>query len=171
MKLSEKIFHCRQRAGLSQETLAEQLGVSRQAVSRWECGETMPEPMKILAIARAFGVSTDWLLDEEKGIAEPKNSETESAADMPPTGKAEPIVLIPPPKRRGDRALGIILLCVGLGCLLFFGAVYLFVTRFTGIRAFNLLIFPFSLICFGGGIGAVAFGIVFLVRGIRKKAQ
>lgn len=38
MKLSEKILYCRKRAGLSQEALAERLGVSRQAVSKWETG-------------------------------------------------------------------------------------------------------------------------------------
>ena len=39
MKLPEKILYCRKRAGLSQEALAERLGVSRQAVSKWETGE------------------------------------------------------------------------------------------------------------------------------------
>ena len=43
MKLSEKILYCRKRAGLSQEALAERLGVSRQAVSKWETGEALPE--------------------------------------------------------------------------------------------------------------------------------
>ncbi len=38
MKLHEKIFECRRRLGMSQEALAEQVGVSRQAVSKWECG-------------------------------------------------------------------------------------------------------------------------------------
>ena len=43
MKLPEKILYCRKRAGLSQEALAERLGVSRQAVSKWETGEALPE--------------------------------------------------------------------------------------------------------------------------------
>lgn len=38
MKLNEKICHCRRKAGLSQEALAEQIGVSRQAISKWETG-------------------------------------------------------------------------------------------------------------------------------------
>ena len=41
MKLSEKILYCRKRAGLSQEALAERLGVSRQAVSKWETGGSL----------------------------------------------------------------------------------------------------------------------------------
>ena len=64
MKLADKIYACRTRAKLSQEELAEQLGVSRQAVSRWECGDNVPEPAKLLMLARTFGVTADWLLDD-----------------------------------------------------------------------------------------------------------
>ena len=38
MKLSDKIYHCRKKVGLSQEALAEKIGVSRQAISKWETG-------------------------------------------------------------------------------------------------------------------------------------
>ncbi|MGN0629177.1 MAG: helix-turn-helix transcriptional regulator [Oscillospiraceae bacterium] len=66
MNLSEKIITYRKRDGLSQETLAEKLGVSRQAVSKWETGESLPEIDKITQMAKIFGVSTDdLLLDEE----------------------------------------------------------------------------------------------------------
>ena len=64
MKLSEKILYCRKRAGLSQEALAERLGVSRQAVSKWETGEALPETGKLAALAAALGVTVDWLLSE-----------------------------------------------------------------------------------------------------------
>lgn len=64
MNLSQKIYQCRRQAGLSQEALAERLGVSRQAVSKWETGESVPEPAKLLALAKAFGVTTDYLLDD-----------------------------------------------------------------------------------------------------------
>ena len=65
MKLSEKIYACRRRAGLSQEALADRLGVSRQSVSKWETGESTPDIAKLPALAAAFGVSVDWLLSEE----------------------------------------------------------------------------------------------------------
>ena len=65
MNLSEKIIFCRKKAGLSQEALAQRIGVSRQAVSKWETGEAIPELEKLLALATAFGVTTDWLLKEE----------------------------------------------------------------------------------------------------------
>lgn len=62
MKLSEKIYYCRKKAGKSQEALAEELGVSRQAVSKWETGEAEPEIKKLRLLAEVFGVTTDWLL-------------------------------------------------------------------------------------------------------------
>ena len=66
MKLPEKILYCRKRAGLSQEALAERLGVSRQAVSKWETGEALPETGKLATLAAALGVSVDWLLSEDE---------------------------------------------------------------------------------------------------------
>lgn len=68
MKLNEKIFQCRKQSGLSQEELAERVGVSRQAVSKWELGTTLPELDKLKLLAKTFGVSTDWLLDDEQDV-------------------------------------------------------------------------------------------------------
>ena len=61
MRINEKIVYCIKKAGLSQESLAEKLGVSRQAISKWETGDAAPETSKLLSIAKTFGVSTDWL--------------------------------------------------------------------------------------------------------------
>ena len=71
MKLCEKILYCRKRAMLSQEALAERIGVSRQAISKWETGEAMPEVTKLLQLAQTFGVTTDWLLSEDAPQPEP----------------------------------------------------------------------------------------------------
>jgi len=76
MKLQEKIYYCRKKAGLSQEALAEQLGVSRQAISKWETGDAEPEISKLLLLAEAFGVTTDWLLTEDESKEE-KTTDTE----------------------------------------------------------------------------------------------
>ncbi|MBQ7865847.1 MAG: helix-turn-helix transcriptional regulator [Clostridia bacterium] len=65
MKLNEKIYWCRKQAGLSQEALAELIGVSRQSISKWETGEASPEISKLPLLAEAFQVTTDWLLSEE----------------------------------------------------------------------------------------------------------
>lgn len=62
MTFGERLQALRQRQGLSQDALAERLNVSRQAVSRWERDETMPETDKVVALAELFGVTTDHLL-------------------------------------------------------------------------------------------------------------
>lgn len=64
MAFGEKLQQLRSRKGLSQEQLADILGVSRQAVSKWERNETLPETEKIIRISEAFGVSIDYLLKD-----------------------------------------------------------------------------------------------------------
>jgi len=65
MLLSEKIMSLRKRNGWSQEELAQQLGVSRQSVSKWESMASMPDIQKIMAMSELFGISTDYLLKDE----------------------------------------------------------------------------------------------------------
>ena len=65
MLLSEKIMSLRKRNGWSQEELAQQLGVSRQSVSKWESMASMPDIQKIMAMSELFSVSTDYLLKDE----------------------------------------------------------------------------------------------------------
>lgn len=65
MILAEKITDLRKKAGWSQEELAEQLGVSRQSVSKWEGGQSLPDMDKIVRMSTIFGVSTDYLLKDE----------------------------------------------------------------------------------------------------------
>lgn len=62
MNFSEKLLSLRSQAGYSQEVLAEKLNVSRQAISKWELGTTLPETEKLIAIRNLFGVSIDSLL-------------------------------------------------------------------------------------------------------------
>ena len=85
MKLHEKIAWYRRRAKLSQEELAARVGVSRQAVSKWELGESTPEVSKLLALARAFGVTTDQLLSEEDPSPAPEPTpEPSPEGGLPP---------------------------------------------------------------------------------------
>ena len=84
MNLSGKILYCRKKAGLSQEALAEKLGVSRQAVSKWETGDAVPELSKLVLLAKAFDVTTDWLLSESEPEPEtPPEPEVTSAPEAP----------------------------------------------------------------------------------------
>ena len=62
MNFAEKLYTLRTQSGYSQEMLAEKLNVSRQAVSKWETGPTLPETDKLIAIGNLFNVSIDSLL-------------------------------------------------------------------------------------------------------------
>ncbi|MDE5908426.1 MAG: helix-turn-helix domain-containing protein [Lachnospiraceae bacterium] len=64
MNFAEKLLKLRSQYGYSQEVLAEKLNVSRQAVSKWELGTTLPETDKVIAISDFFAVSTDYLLKD-----------------------------------------------------------------------------------------------------------
>ena len=62
MTMGEKILAMRKARGWSQEELADRIGVTRQAVSRWESGAAKPDADKIIAVCDLFGVSADYLL-------------------------------------------------------------------------------------------------------------
>lgn len=64
MKFGEKLQELRKQKGLSQETLAQELSVSRQSVSKWENNETYPEMDKMIKISDLFQVSLDYLIKE-----------------------------------------------------------------------------------------------------------
>lgn len=72
MTIGEKILNLRKARGWSQEELAEHIGVTRQAVSRWESGAAKPDTDKVIAICDLFGVSADYLIrDYAGGSSEP----------------------------------------------------------------------------------------------------
>lgn len=64
MNLAEKIMTLRKKRGWSQEELAMQLNISRQSVSKWESGASIPDLDKILKLSEIFDVTTDYLLKE-----------------------------------------------------------------------------------------------------------
>ena len=66
MTFSEKISALRKQKGWSQEELAEKLMVTRQAVSKWESAQSMPDLDKLVQLSEALGVSTDYLLKDEQ---------------------------------------------------------------------------------------------------------
>jgi transcriptional regulator with XRE-family HTH domain len=66
MNLSNKIFELRKANGMSQEQLAEKIGVSRQSISRWESGESVPEIERLVEMSKVFEVSTDYLLKQSE---------------------------------------------------------------------------------------------------------
>ena len=65
MKLSDKIIQLRKANGWSQEDLAERLNISRQSISRWEGATAQPDAANILQLSKLFGVTADYLLNDE----------------------------------------------------------------------------------------------------------
>lgn len=65
MQFSEKLLYLRTREGISQEEFASQLGVSRQAISKWEVGDSIPELGKIIEISKLFNITVDCLVKDE----------------------------------------------------------------------------------------------------------
>ena len=104
--LSEKIYQLRKNSGLSQEQLAEQLNVSRQAISKWESGTAVPESEKLVTISNYFGVSVDYLLKDEEELQV-------SIAD----NKAE---------ENPKTIAGIIICIVGIVCMILWGPISIF---------------------------------------------
>ena len=79
MIMADKIIELRKKNGWSQEELAEHLGVSRQAVSKWEGALSVPDINKVIAMSSLFGVTTDYLLKDDAEAEE--TEETENADD------------------------------------------------------------------------------------------
>ena len=65
MKLNDKIYQLRKQSGMSQEEAADKLNISRQALSRWENGTAQPVANNIIEISKLFGVTTDYLLNDD----------------------------------------------------------------------------------------------------------
>ena len=101
--LSERIYKFRRMSGLSQEQLAEKIGVSRQAISKWESGTSTPELEKLLALSECFNITLDELVKDEGA-----NQEANEA----------------PPKSEENKVSKVVEMKVGIG-LCFIGAICL----------------------------------------------
>ena len=83
MDIGNKIMELRKKSGLSQEELAEQVGVARQTISKWELGETSPDLKQSKELSKIFNVSLDELVSNDiKDILVEKTSNTEKLAGL-----------------------------------------------------------------------------------------
>ncbi len=87
IECANRLAELRRTRGLSQEDLAERLGVSRQAVSKWERAESSPDTDNLIALAQLYGVSLDELL----GLQLPPSALPEASAPEAPADEAAPI--------------------------------------------------------------------------------
>ena len=109
MTLAEKLLSLRTEKGMSQEDLAEQLGVSRQSVSKWETGQSVPDLDKIIKLADLFGVSVDELVREGE-------------RPQPPEPKVIYVEREQKPERTTAHTIGVVLEVAG-GILILFALV------------------------------------------------
>lgn len=79
MSFHSKMIKLRKHKGFTQETFAQEIGVSRQSVYKWESGQSYPEVEKLLKIARTFGVTVDDMLNDEMEVG--RNGEMMPLAD------------------------------------------------------------------------------------------
>lgn len=124
MDVAERLAALRKRAGLSQGDVAERLNVSRQAVSRWETGFTVPSTDNLSRLGRLYGVTLDEVLSYSAALP-PEKPQEEAPAQQP---KAEAPAPTPPPAAASAPAharaiivaLSILclLLAIGVGVLL-----------------------------------------------------
>lgn len=153
MALSEKLYTLRKKSGLSQEQLAEQLSVSRQAISKWESGTSVPESDKLIIISNYFKVSLDYLLkeDDEQQVTS-ENNDSLQAAD------------------RTKWLLGIISCIGGIVCLIIWGLLSILNPDASNQLSESSMIHIdgngiFLILC----IVAIVVGAILLLKNTRKK--
>ena len=142
MIFADKLMDLRKKNGWSQEELAEKLNVSRQAVSKWESAQSVPDMSRIIQLSELFGVSTDYLLKDELEQAEvSQETVTDSLTRTVDMEEANRFLKT---KEENSRrvALGVLLCILSPVALLLLG----------GAQATGLLKWPENV---AGGIGLV----------------
>ncbi|MEG0895594.1 MAG: helix-turn-helix transcriptional regulator [Oscillospiraceae bacterium] len=152
MALSEKIYMLRKKSGLSQEQLAERLNVSRQAISKWESGNSIPENEKLLAISNYFNVSLDYLLKDGEQFNDKPQVEQNVQSD------------------NNQWIMGIIVCVGGVVCLIVWGLLSILNPMVSDRMSESSMITVdgngvFLIIC----IMAIITGAVLLLKGSKKK--
>lgn len=151
MELSEKLYQLRKKSGLSQEKLAEQLDVSRQAISKWESGYSIPESDKLIAISKFFQVSLDYLVKDDIESADAPKEEMQAADNT-------------------KGVLGLIFCIGGIICLVIWGLLSVFNPKVSNQISESSMISIdgngiFLILC----IVAIVAGAVLLLKNTKKK--
>ena len=147
MILADKIIDLRKKNGWSQEELAEKLGVSRQAVSKWEGAQSVPDMARVLQMSELFGVSTDYLLKDNLEKTEPAEDVPSESLPIRTVGMEEANAFLAAREVNARHvALGVLLCILSPICLILlcgsqeFGLVALSAAQAAGIGVAILLL-------------------------------
>ena len=153
MILADKIIDLRKKNGWSQEELAEQLGVSRQAVSKWEGAQSVPDMGRIVQMSELFGVSTDYLLKDSLDLPFPAAESVRSDTPERTVGMEEANAFLLAKEQNASRvALGVMLCILSPICLILLcGAQELGLLPLTEAQAVGLGV-PALLLMVGGAV-------------------
>ena len=94
MNMMEKMIGLRKAAGLSQESIAEKLNVTRQTVSRWEQGSAVPSADNLKALAAFYGVSVDYLLSFDAEQPRTECGDEKTSASKKPTRRKSALLVV-----------------------------------------------------------------------------
>ena len=115
MTLDKKLTRLRKKAGLSQAEVSEELDVSRQAVTKWETGQSRPSTENLQSLSKLYNVPLEYLLDESEDEL-PAPAPTAPAAGSRPEREAQK------KEKRWIRwlVIGVVILAVVIGCVLLY---------------------------------------------------
>lgn len=82
MVLGNSLFHARKKAGLTQEEVAERLGVSRQTIGKWEADETLPDIRQSKRLATLYGVTLDELIEFDLDVSQVEEAIERSSEEL-----------------------------------------------------------------------------------------
>lgn len=155
MSIADRIQTLRKSKGISQEELADKIGVSRQAVSKWESGQSAPDIEKIILLSEFFGVTTDFLLKGIKPVAEETKSKPDArifalaGTAINFIGLVVAIMIWVEEQTLGSVAVGLIIMA--MGCLSFGVGQYIGTNRRASSRIFGTinvwLLSPIPCVC------------------------
>ena len=143
MTLQEKIIKLRKKNGWSQEDLADKLYVTRQAVSKWESGQSLPDVEKIVHMSKLFGVTTDYLLNEE---VESEDVIEESTAIDNKILEEEDVDAFMDNVKKRSKFYAVFL------ALMFFSPVVLYILKIASVENYQLI---------GGIVGVITFATAY----------
>ena len=151
MTLSEKLYNLRRKQGLSQETLAEKLNCSRQAISKWENGKTTPDAEMLEKYGILFNVSIDYLVKQD----------IEEHTSVQPAQKNESNKLL---------GLGLIISLLGFLSLIVFSAILVFSPETSDkIAQSSIIIIDGTFVALFISVLFIVLGAVILIKSLKQK--